>query len=75
MGKSRFDYEGHGRRWICASDMDSRTLKRLGITASVKEVKSRCGYCIDGFINTGGRGHVKRFPTYSITKLREMFGK
>lgn len=75
MGKSCFDYEGYGRSWLSKTDLTPKNLKKYGIKASVKEIKTRSGFAIDGVVTTGGMGHVRHVPTYSISKLKELFKK
>lgn len=75
MGKAASDYMGYGSKWLVKRDLTPKNLRKHGINASVKEIKSKCSKAIDGNISTGGRGHFKNVPTYSIFKLKEIFKK
>lgn len=75
MGKSCSDYYGYRRTWLCKSDLTPKMLKRFGINASVKEIKNRSSFAIDGGVYTGGSGHQKYVPTYSIAELKKLFNK
>lgn len=75
MGKSCFDYQGYRTQWLCKSDLTPKFLKRYGIKASVKEIKTECVNAIDGSITIGGMGHQKHIYTYSIPLLIKTFKK
>ena len=75
MSKSCFDYSGYGYTWIKKSDLTPKTLKRYGINTSVKEIKNHSLKAIDGYVYTGGRGHIKRLNCYNITSLKKILNK
>ena len=73
MSKACVDYDGYGRIWLCKSDLTPKKLKRYGINATCKQIKSKCNNAIDGFVFTGGHGHIKKTFTYNINKLKNLF--
>ena len=73
--KSRYDYYGYKSTWLSKSDLTPKNLKLYGINASLKEIKEKSHQAINGFIYTGGRGHIRRVNKYSISKLNDIFKK
>lgn len=75
MSASREDYENYGVKWISKSDLRPKILKRFGIKATCKEIQSKRNTdAITGYVVTGGMGHKKRTPTYSVSILKELYG-
>ncbi len=74
MSASRNDYEYYGSKWLSKTDLRPSILKRYGIKVSQKEINSKSKQAITGYVVTGGRGYKKRVPTYSINKLKEIYG-
>lgn len=75
MSYSRNDYENYGVKWIVKSDLRPKILKRFGIKATCKEIQSKRNTdAITGYVITGGMGHRKRTPTYSVSILKELYG-
>ena len=75
MSYSRNDYENYGVKWIVKSDLRPSILKRYGIKTTCKEIQSKRNTdAITGYVVTGGMGHKKRTPTYSVSILKELYG-
>ena len=75
MSRSCYDYYDYKKTWLSKTDLTPKNLKLYGIKASLKEIKEKSHYAINGFVYTGGHGHIKRVNKYSIAKLNDLFKK
>lgn len=72
----KYDYVGYNKDFLLKSDLTPKVLKKFGIKVSVKDIKAKYKKASTGdCIITGGRGYSKKCETYSIKKLKDIFGQ
>lgn len=71
MGLSRYDYASYLEDEVCLkSDLTPKGLSKYGIHATQSQIDAVYFRCYEGWILTGGCGHLKHCKVYSVEKLR-----